>query len=214
MTAKREKSMSHEAKASQINELGSTSVWLQHFTSTNLLPHVYNPTSPIITPHPSICSSCYYCETGRASVCARTTSPSGQVFPLSTGPCPWKEPCRLPPSLTCHQPGGGVKWGWSPSQEVCEGSGGGVGGISWWYLSQVTPPLSPNHGASHPVPPTNPTPSHQDPPGWGVGWWVRGGRCTAASPLDAHTAEDDGRVGMSCLWRGSSVIQSCGVPKS
>lgn len=136
MTAKREKSMSHEAKVSQINELGSTSVWSQHFASTNpCFPTIKTPPPPdppppppppIIThtPTPCMSSSCYYCETGRASVCAHTTSLSGRLFPLSTGPCPWKEPCRLPPSPNCHQPGGGagVKcWGWSPSQEVCEG---------------------------------------------------------------------------------------------
>lgn len=56
----------------------------------------------------------------------------------------------------------------------------------------TSPP--PDHGASRPVPPTKPTPHRQDPPGWGAGWWARGGRRAAESPLDAHTAEDDGRV--------------------
>lgn len=57
------------------------------------------------------CSSCYQCEAGRASVCALSTSSSGQTFPFSTSPCPWKEPCH-PAGI--HQ-GAGVQ------QEVFEG---------------------------------------------------------------------------------------------
>lgn len=67
MTAEREKSMSHEAKASQINELGSTSVWSQHFTSINLcFPTCITP--PPRPPPPSSCG--VYVIT----VCAHTTS--------------------------------------------------------------------------------------------------------------------------------------------
>lgn len=64
----------------------------------------------------------------------------------------------------------------------------------------TSPP--PNYSASRPVPPAKPTPNHQDQPGavvvvlvvGGGGRRGEGGHCTAASPLDAHTAKDDGRV--------------------
>lgn len=38
---------------------------------------------------------------------------------------------------------------------------------------------------------TKPFRIHQD---GGPGWWAWGGHCTSVSPLDAHTAEDDGKV--------------------
>lgn len=41
----KEKPMSHEAKASRRNKLGSTIVWSQHFTSTNPEPPRQLPTS-------------------------------------------------------------------------------------------------------------------------------------------------------------------------
>lgn len=63
------------------------------------------------------------------------------------------------------------------------GREGGVGRISWWYLSQVTPPLPPLSATVHPVPPTQ---SHQDPPGMGG----RGGESDGAGgvvvPLQVH----------------------------
>lgn len=71
-------------------------------------------------------------------------------------------------------------------------AGRGVGAISWSYLSQVTPPISPQ---ARPVPPTKPTQSHREPPGWRFGMGG-GGHCTVVSPLDAHSAEDDGRADM------------------
>lgn len=75
---------------------------------------------------------------------------------------------------------------------------GGWRGVSWWYLSQVTPPLPPlpYYGTSRPVPPPKPTPLGSTGSGGGVVGTVRVGLCTAASPLDTHTAKDDGRVCM------------------
>lgn len=80
--------------------------------------------------------------------------------------------------------------------KVCEGGVEGCQLVVSEPGNTSPPPPSPYYGTSRPVPPPKPTPLGSTGSGGGVVGTVRVGLCTAASPLDTHTAKDDGRVCM------------------